>query len=117
MPHFVITWIITGISLLLTAHFVPGFKIDGFVAALIAAVLLGLVNAIVRPILIILTLPITILTLGLFLLVVNAISILLVAALTPGFIIVGFLPALIGSIVLAILSTVIHFVINQFVEA
>ncbi|HEY9846715.1 MAG TPA: phage holin family protein, partial [Candidatus Caenarcaniphilales bacterium] len=66
------------------SSFCPGIYLSGSLAALIAAVLLGFVNAIVRPILIILTPPITILTLGLFLLIINTISLLIVAALTPG---------------------------------
>jgi putative membrane protein len=63
MLYFLLTWLIAAISLLITAYIVPGFKFDGFTTALIAAAILGLVNAIVRPILIILTLPFTLLTL------------------------------------------------------
>jgi putative membrane protein len=113
MPHFLITWLITAISLLVTAHVVPGIYLSGFLAALIAAVLLGFVNAIVRPLLIILTLPITISTLGLFLLVINAIALLIVAALTPGFDITGLLPAIIGSVVLSVVTGVIHFILGR----
>lgn len=113
MPRFLITWLITAIALLITAHFIPGIHLSSFVAALIAAFLSGLVNAIVRPILIILTLPITFLTLGLFLLVINAISLLIVAALTPGFDITGLWPAIIGSLVLSIVAGVIQFVIDR----
>jgi len=80
-------------------------------AALIAAPILGLVNAVVKPILVFLTLPLTVLTLGLFLLVVNAIAIYLVAYLTPGFSIAGFLPAVLGSIVLSVVS----WLLNQFI--
>jgi len=113
MPRFLTTWLITAIALLVTAYVVPGIYLSGFLAALIAAVLSGLVNAIVRPLLIILTLPITILTLGLFLLVINAIALLIVAALTPGFDITGLLPAVIGSIVLSIVTGVIHFMLGR----
>ncbi len=113
MPSFVLTWLVSAASLLITAQLVPGFGIDNLVVALIAAVVLGLVNAIVRPILILLTLPLTILTLGLFLLVVNAISIGLVAALTPGFTIAGFSPALVGSVILTIVSSLIHFLVGR----
>ena len=115
MPHFLLTWLVTAVSLLITAYFVPGFIIKSFAAALVAAVVLGLVNAIVRPILVLLTLPLTIVTLGLFLFVVNAILLLLVSRLTPGFgfIITGFGPALLGSIVLTIVASVL----NLFVRA
>lgn len=107
MPRFLLTWLLTAAALILTSKIVPGFILDSFTAAAIAAVIMGLVNAIVRPILVILTFPLTLLTLGLFLLVVNAISLSLVAYFTPGFTIVGFLPALIGSIVLSFVSGIL----------
>ncbi len=107
MPRFLITWLLTAASLLLTSKLVPDFTLDTITAAAIAAVIIGLVNAIVRPILVILTFPLTLLTLGLFLLVVNGISLGLVAYLTPGFTITGFLPAIIGSIVLSLVSGVL----------
>lgn len=110
MNYFLLTWLLTTIALLLTAQIVPGFEVKNFVAAAIAAVVLGLVNAIVRPILVILTLPITLLTLGLFLLVINAFTIWLAGSITPGFIVTGFMPALLGSIVLAVISTLLHWV-------
>lgn len=112
MLHFILTWLATALSLVITAHFVPGFKIDSFTAALIGAVVLGLVNAIVRPILTILTLPLTIITLGLFLFVVNAFTFWLVAAITPGFHIAGLLTALIGAIVLTIVSTIVSWLVR-----
>jgi putative membrane protein len=104
MPRFLLTWLLTTVSLLITAYLVPGFIIKTFADAAIAAVVLGLVNAIVKPLLILLTLPLTIVTLGLFLFVVNAMTIWLVAALTPGFALTGFLPALMGSIVLSFVT-------------
>jgi putative membrane protein len=113
MPHFVLTWLVTAFALLITAYFVPGFVVTGFVAAAIAAVILGLVNAIVRPILIFFTLPLTVLTLGLFLFVVNALSIWIVAALSPGFDIAGFIPALLGSIVLTIVTSVLNWFVRR----
>ncbi len=103
--QFIVTWIVTALSLLITAYLVPGMQIDSGLAAAIGAIVLGLVNAIVKPLLVLLTLPLTILTLGLFLLVVNAMSLGLVGYFTPGFHINGFLPAVIGSIVLSIVST------------
>ncbi|MGL5075252.1 MAG: phage holin family protein, partial [Waterburya sp.] len=79
-----------------------------FSSAIVGAAVLGLVNAIVKPILILFTLPLTILTLGLFLLVVNAIALGLVGYLTPGLSITGFFPAIFGSIVLTIVSSLIN---------
>jgi putative membrane protein len=108
MLNFILTWLTTALSLFITANLVPGFTVNSFSAALIGAVVLGLVNAVVRPLLILFTLPLTILTLGLFLLVVNAIAFWLVAALTPGFHLDGFFPAVLGAIVLSIVSSVVH---------
>lgn len=113
MPSFLLTWLLTAVALIITAYLVPGFVIVSFVSALVAAVVLGLVNAIVRPILVVLTLPITFVTLGLFLLVINAITIWIAGAITPGFDVRGFLPALVGSIVLTIISSVLHFVVGD----
>ena len=107
MPQFIITWIITAVSLLITAHFVPGIKIDTVTDAAIGAIVLGLINAIVKPIMILLTLPLTILTLGLFLFVINALSFYLVAYITPGFHISTFWAALLGSIVLSLVSSIL----------
>lgn len=109
MPSFLVTWLLAALSLVVTAYVVPGFVINSFVSALIAAVILGLANAIVRPILILLTLPLTILSLGFFLFVVNAITIWLAGLITPGFAVKGFFPALIGSIVLSIVSSALNF--------
>ena len=113
MPQFIITWIITAVSLLITAHFVPGIKIDTVTAAAIGAIVLGLINAIVKPIMIILTLPLTILTLGLFLFVINALSFYLVAHLTPGFHISTFWAALLGSIVLSFVSSILSIFLGR----
>ena len=114
MPHFLLTWLLTAASLMITAQFVPGFKVDSFTAALIASVVLGLVNAFVKPILVVLTLPITFLTFGLFLFVVNAITIWFAGYITPGFDVNGFMPALIGSIVLTVVASVLNFVFGGF---
>jgi putative membrane protein len=107
MLYFLLTWIAAAISLLITAYVVPGFTVNSFTTALIAAAILGLVNALVRPILIILTLPFTLLTFGLFLFVINALMLWLVGFITPGFVVTGFLPALLGSIVLTLVATVL----------
>ena len=100
-------------ALVITAQLVKGFVVTSFVAALIAAVILGLINAIVRPILVLLTLPITFFTLGLFLLVINALTLLLAGVISPGFQVQGFVPALIGSIVLTIVASVLNFVAER----
>ncbi len=102
--QFFLTWLVTAGAVLITAWLVPGLAISGPLAALIAAAVFGLVNATVKPLLILFTLPLTILTLGLFLLAVNAIAFGLVGYLTPGFVVSGFFPALFGSLVLSFLS-------------
>jgi putative membrane protein len=102
MPQFVVTWIVTAVSLIVTSFFVPGVVIQTVTAAVIAAMIFGLVNAIIKPLLILFTLPLTVLSLGLFLLVINAICFLLVGYFTPGFQVNGFFSALFGSIIVSI---------------
>lgn len=113
MPQFLLTWLVTAISLMITAYIVPGFVVSSFGAAVIAAIVLGLINAIVKPILVLLTLPLTIVTLGLFLFVINALTIWLAGALTPGFDVTGFIPALVGSIVLTLITSVSNFLVGR----
>ncbi|MBW4684434.1 MAG: phage holin family protein [Komarekiella atlantica HA4396-MV6] len=105
--NFFLTWLLSAVSLLITAYIVPGFEFNNFGTAAIAALVLGLINAFVRPIIFILTLPLTIVTLGLFLFVVNALMLWFVGVLIPGFLITGLLPALLASIVLTIVSTIL----------
>ena len=112
MPRFIITWLITALSLLITAYFIPGFHVRSIVAAIVAAAVIGLVNAIVRPVLSLLTLPITILTLGLFSFVVNALTLWFASAFSPGFEINGFIPALLGSLVLSLVSGLLNWILG-----
>lgn len=104
MIGFILRAIIAAGGLWLAAQWVRGFVIDDTTTLLIAAAVLGIVNAIVRPIAIILTLPLTLVTLGLFLLVVNAGMIALVAWVLPKFSIAGFWPALLGALIVSIVS-------------
>lgn len=108
MLYLLIRWVLFALSLLFVAWVVPGISFSGFIAALWAAIVIGLVNIFIKPILMILTLPINLLTLGLFTFVINALMFLLVAKLVPGFMVEGFLAALLGSIVLSILSMFIN---------
>ena len=94
--------LIGALSLWLAAAIVPGMQISGVGTLFLAALLLGLVNAVVRPIFILLTLPLTLVTLGLFLLVVNAAMLGLVAAMLDGFSLDGFFPALLGSLIVSL---------------
>jgi len=94
--NLIIRLLLNAAALLLVAYLVPGFSVDGFYAALIVAIILGIVNAIIKPILVLLTLPITILTLGLFTLVINALLIWFVSTIVKGFYVESFGAALIG---------------------
>jgi putative membrane protein len=96
--------LITAALLLLVANLVRGIQIAGFWPAFLGAIVLGLVNAFVRPVMVLLTLPLTVFTFGLFLLVVNALMLWLVAALVPGIRVQGFGPALLGSLLLTLLN-------------
>ena len=107
LTPFLIHWAITAISLWVASLIFRGLKFDGTGALVVSALLLGLANAVVKPILILLTLPLTLVTLGLFLLVINALMILLVAALVKGFRVSGFWTALFASIFISILSVII----------
>ena len=104
MLAFLAHLILTAALLLLVANLVRGVHVQGWNSALFGAIVLGFVNAIVRPIMVMLTLPLTILTFGLFLLVVNALVLWLVSVLVPGIRVQGFGPALLGSLVLTLLN-------------
>jgi putative membrane protein len=93
-------------AVLLAAYVVPGIVVDGFYAALMTAIVLGVVNLIVRPVLVVLTLPITIVTLGLFLFVLNAALLLFVASFVEGFAVDGFWVALLGSMLISVITSV-----------
>jgi putative membrane protein len=107
MLHLIVNWFLSALSLVIVAHIIPGFVVQGFGSALIAAVVIGLVNATIGFVLKILTIPISILTFGLFLLVINALMLMLSSKLVSGFIVNGFWPAFFGAIVLAIVSMVL----------
>ncbi len=109
MRDLLIHWLVSAVSLLIVAHFVPGFEIRGLGTALIAPVVIGLVNATMGLILKILTLPLTILTFGLSLFVINALTLQLASLLVPGFVVEGFAAALLGAIVLSVVSTILRF--------
>jgi putative membrane protein len=106
MKGFVFRLVITGLGLWVAESIVPGVQIDGWGNLVVAALLLGIVNAVIRPIILILTLPLTVLTLGLFILVVNGISVGLVAWLMPGFTLSGLWAAMLASIVVGLTSWV-----------
>jgi len=106
--RFLFRLFINVVAILIIAHVVPSLiRVDGFLAALVAAILLGIVNTIIRPILVVLTFPLTLLSFGLFLLVINGLMLLLVSALSSGFHVNGFWGALFGSILISIVSWIL----------
>jgi len=105
-------WIVNSLAIMVAAYVVPGVYVQSFLVAMIAALVLGLINLTLKPILLILTLPINILTLGLFTFVVNAVLILLVAAIVNGFQVADFTTALIFGIVLSIVLFISHLVFS-----
>lgn len=100
-------FLLNALALLVAAYFLPGLHLASPEAALLAGVALGLINAIVRPLLILLTLPLTLLTLGLFIFVVNAICLVITAWLVPGFTVDGFLYALAGALMVSVVSWIL----------
>ncbi len=111
--RLLIRWLINAVALLIVAHFVPGFVVNGFTAALIAAIVIGLVNSTLGLILKVLTFPLTILTFGLFLIVINAIMLKMAAAVTPGFQVQTWTAALVGAFLLTLITTFLHWLIKD----
>lgn len=103
--QIVFALLLNSAALLITAYIVPGFAVANFQSALLAAVVLGIINTFIRPLLVALTLPLNILTLGLFTFVINAIVIWLATLVVAGFMVDGWVPAILGAAVLSIVST------------
>jgi putative membrane protein len=97
-------WLLSALGLMLVAYLIPGIGVAGFYTALIAALVLGLINAIIRPVIKILSLPINILTLGLFSLVINALLFWLVSTIVKGFVVTGFWPAFWGALIMSVVG-------------
>ncbi len=102
--NIIIRWLIATAAIILTSYVLPGVMLEGFWSAVIVALVLGIINAVIKPILVILTLPINILTLGLFTLVINALLIMLASSIVAGFSVDGFVTALLFSIILSLVS-------------
>ncbi len=106
-------WLLSAVALLVVSRYVPGFVVSGFIVALIASVVIGLINGTLGWLIKVVTFPITIITFGIFLLVVNALMLLLAAAILPGFRIEGFAPAFWGGLVLSLLNMVIRALLKK----
>ena len=102
--RLLLVWLINAAALMAVAYLLPGIAVSGFITALVAALVLGLVNAVIRPILILLTLPVTLLTLGLFIFVINGLMFWFVGSFIAGFTVAGFWPGVFGAIGYSIVS-------------
>lgn len=112
MSAFLFRWLTTALAIGVVASLVPGIQVDGPWAAIVAALVLGLVNAVLRPVLILLTLPITILTFGLFALVINGAMLALVAALVKGIHVSGFGTAVLGALLISLVSSLLSWLLR-----
>jgi putative membrane protein len=111
--RLLLQWLLSAIALLVVSHLVPGFHVSGLLPALIAAVVIGLLNATVGLFLKIITIPFSVVTLGIFLLVINGLMILLASAVVPGFHVDGLGPAFWGAVVLALLGMLIRAIVKD----
>jgi putative membrane protein len=100
-------WVLSALAVGITAFLLPGVVVDGIIVAFIAALVLGIINAFVRPALLLLTLPLNIVTLGIFTFILNALLVILASAVVPGFIVDGFWWALLFSLIVTIVNTVL----------
>jgi putative membrane protein len=105
---FILRWLVNALAIVITAYLLPGVRLSGFGAALVTALVLGLVNTFIKPVLLLLTLPLNILTLGLLTFVINALLIMLTSALVKGFSVAGFWWALLFSLVLSIVNYLLN---------
>ncbi|NLB52335.1 MAG: phage holin family protein [Syntrophomonadaceae bacterium] len=112
MQGWLLRWLLNIIAILITSYLIPGFELS-FIGAVLGSIILGIVNAVIRPILIILTLPLNIMTLGLFTLVINGFMLWLTAYTVPGFHISGFGSAILCALVLSIVSFILSFLIKD----
>ena len=109
----ILKWLLSAIALLAVAYFYSGVTVTSFTSALVAAAVLGALNLVVRPILVLLTLPVTLVTLGLFLFVINALMFWAAASLLSGLHVTGFVAALIGSLIYSVLQLAIEFLLER----
>ena len=108
MIKLIANWILSALALFIVSRIIPGVVVTDFWSAMVAVIVISLINALIRPILLLLTLPLNIVTLGLFTFVINAILFSVAGYFTPGFRVEGFGSALLGSLLLSIVSTILH---------
>ena len=113
MNGLLIRWLLLTISIIVTSYLVDGIHVTSFFAAFFAAAVLGILNALFRPILIVITLPINILTLGLFTFVINALLLKMASGVVPGFYVEGFWSAVFGSLIISLVSWMLNSFVNE----
>ena len=113
MKGLLIRFVVTGTAVLLTAEIIPGIEVEGPSAGIAAVIVLALLNALVRPVLYLLSLPFIILTLGLFMVVINALLLQLVSFLVKGFLVAGFWPAFWGAVLISVVSGILNLFISE----
>jgi len=111
--QIILALILNALALIVTSYIVPGIEVANFTTAILAAVVLGVVNTFIKPILSFITAPLTIVTLGLFTFVVNAVVLFIVSAVVPGVNVEGWVPAILGAIVLSVVSTVLNSILKD----
>jgi putative membrane protein len=112
----ILIWILNAMALIAVANFVPGIRVDGFLAALVAAFLLGLVNTLIRPLLLLLTLPVTMLTLGLFIFIINGLLFWLVGSILRGFIVDSFWHGVLGALLYSLFTWALSSAASQLMR-
>ena len=113
MKGLLIRWVINALALILISQMIRGIEVDYFASAFVAAAVLGVINAVLRPILLLLTLPLTILTLGLFALVINGLMLYIAGSIVKGFHVAGFWPSVFGALFLSLISWIANAFIND----
>lgn len=111
--QIIVALVLNAVALLATAYIVPGFRVDNFTTAVLAAIVLGVVNTFIKPVLSFLTAPLSVVTLGLFAFVVNAVLLFIVAAVVKGVMIDGWVPAILAAVVLSVVSTALSMLLKD----
>lgn len=113
MKHLIVKVLVNGIALMITASIISGIHADGFASILLAALVLGIINAVIRPIFLVLTLPLNVMTLGLLTFVINGFMLKLTSLVVGGFEVGGFWSAVLGALVLSVVSTILNWLITD----
>lgn len=111
--YILIRWLISALTLMAIAYYLPGVIVSGFYAALVTAIILGLLNAVIKPIIVFFTLPINLLTLGLFAFVINALLFWFASTIVKGFEVAGFWPAFWGALIMTLVSWLVNFLLRN----